>query len=266
MTIGSIGAGHMGSAILRSVLDSGLYTPDRIHISSPVASELEPFAARGCSTGLDNLRTARNAELIVLAVRPGQAIGVLEEIAPVCEDTCILSICAGVTVGSMKASLPRSASVLRVMPNLPVVCGLGATVMATPEDVPERFVESAKAIFRCGGIVELMDETLINAVTSLGGSAVAYFFRMADVMAGWAKENGIPPDAALRIAAQTMSGAAKMLTGSGKTPDELANGVAVPGGMTEAAFKAFDSAGFDAALKAGMDACRNRGIELVSLS
>jgi pyrroline-5-carboxylate reductase len=85
-------------------------------------------------------------------------------------------------------------------------------------------------------------------------------------MAGWAEENGIRQDTALRIAAQTMAGASRMLTEAGKTPEELADGVAVPGGTTEAAFLAFDREGLDEALKAGMDACTNRGMELVRSS
>jgi pyrroline-5-carboxylate reductase len=263
LILGSIGAGHMGSAILRAVLDSGLYPPEKVHISSPVPSELEPFTARGCPVGTDNLSSAQNAGLIMLAVRPHQALDVLREIAPVCDGKCILSICAGVTVSSIKACLPQSASVIRVMPNLPIVYGCGATVMATPEGVPQRFVEAVKTIFGCGGAVEIVNEDRINAATALGGSAVAYFFRMADVMAGWAEKNGISADAALRIVSQTLSGASKMLDQAGQTPGQLANGVAVPGGMTEAAFKAFDRMGFDEALRAGMDACRKKGIELV---
>jgi pyrroline-5-carboxylate reductase len=182
------------------------------------------------------------------------------------EEKCLLSICAGVTTASIKALLPPTAHVLRVMPNLPLAHGLGATVMASPTDVPSEFVKAAKALFECGGIVEILDESLINAATALGGSAVAYFFRMAGVMTDWAAENGIPASAALRIVSQTMAGGSKMLKGPEKSPKDLANSVAVPGGTTEAAFQAFDREGFDKALKAGMDACRDRGIELVPLS
>jgi pyrroline-5-carboxylate reductase len=256
----------MGSAILRAVLDLGLYSPDRVHISSPVHPELELFACRGCRTGSDNRQTVRDASVILLAVRPHQISPVLEEVAGVAEGKCFISIAAGVTVASIKKGLPQNSFVLRVMPNLPLAYGLGATVMAAPEGVPERFVEAAKAIFGCGGIVEVLDEDRINAATALGGSAVAYFFRIASVMAGWAEKSGIPRDIALRVAAQTMSGAARMLTQAGRTPEELAGGVAVPGGTTEAAFKAFDRERLDKALLAGMDACRDRGIELVSKS
>jgi pyrroline-5-carboxylate reductase len=266
MTFGSIGAGHMGSSILRAVLDSGLYIPEMIHISSPVNSELEPFAAAGCVTGTDNLLTAVSSDLIMLAVRPGQVKDVLDEIAPAMDGKCLISIAAGVTVSSIRSSLPSGAHVIRVMPNLPVAYKLGAAVMASPEGVPRRFAEAAEAVFKSGGTVEVMDEDLINAATALGGSAVAYFFRMAEVMSDWALQNGISPEAALRITAQTMRGAAEMLTVSGKRPGELADGVAVPGGMTEAAFRAFDRLGFDEALRAGMEDCKTRGIELVSLS
>jgi pyrroline-5-carboxylate reductase len=263
LNLGAIGAGHMGGAILRAVLDGGLVPPERVHISSPVPEELEPFAAAGCGTSPGNLETARFSDLILLAVRPAQVKTVIAEIAAETAGKCVLSIAAGVSIASIKEMLPQSASVLRAMPSLPVAYGLGATVMAAPHDTPVRFVAMANAIFECGGTVETIEEDCINAATALGGSAVAYFFRMASIMQVWAEENGISSDTALRIAAQTMRGGAEMLTKSGKTPKELADSVAVPGGMTEAAFRAFDREGFDRALKAGMESCRNRGIELV---
>jgi pyrroline-5-carboxylate reductase len=266
MTFGSIGAGHMGSAILRAVLDAGLYTPDRIHISSPVYLELEPFSAWGCKTGADNFQTVINADLVMLAVRPNLALDILREIAPLMGNKCLLSVCAGVSVASMKAILPENAFVIRAMPNLPLAYGFGATVMAEPEGVPERFVKAVRGIFEHGGIIEVMEEDKINAATALGGSAIAFFLRIAGVMSDWASENGISKDAALHFTAQTMLGTSAMMTRSGKTPKELANGVAVPGGMTEAAFRAFDREGFNEALRAGMDACRDKGIELVRLS
>jgi pyrroline-5-carboxylate reductase len=258
MRLGAIGAGHMGGAVLRAVLAAGLFPPERVHISSPVPSELEPFARRGCRTSTDNAETVRNAELVLLAVRPNQVAGAVGEIAGLTEGKCLLSIAAGVTVSSIRKLLPAGAHVIRVMPNLPLTLGAGATVMAKPIDVPERFVEAARAVFARSGIVEELDESLINAATALGGSAVAYFFRVASVMSSWAGENGISYEAALRITAQTMLGASKMLTESGKTPGELADGVAVPGGTTEAAFRAFGEAGFDEALRAGMEGCKNR--------
>ncbi|MDR1691726.1 MAG: pyrroline-5-carboxylate reductase [Oscillospiraceae bacterium] len=262
MVLGSIGAGHMGGAILRAVLDAKLFPPGSVHISSPVKSELAPFAERGCVTSGSNAETVRASDILLLATRPAQVPEVLSEIAPLTRQKCVLSIAAGVTVRSLKEKLPDDAYVLRVMPNLPLAVGAGVAALATPVGVPEEFVAAAKKIFSCGGIVEMLDEELINASTSLGGSAVAYFFRMASVMVAWAERNGIPSDAALRIVSQTMLGASRMLTESGKTPEELAAGVAVPGGTTEAAFRAFDAAGFDQALVCGLDACRERGFTL----
>jgi len=263
MTLGSLGAGHMGSAILRAALDAGIYKPEAVYISSPIPAELEAFSLAGCPVSQSNLDTVRGADMILLAVRPAQVETVLKEIAPLADGKCIISICAGVTVSKIKSLLPSAAHVLRVMPNLPLAYGLGATVMAAPFGVPDKFTSAAKALFECGGIVEVLDEKHINAATALGGSGVAYFFRMAGVMSDWAEKNGITSSAALRIVSQTMAGAAKMLTLSDKDPLDLANSVAVPGGTTEAAFKAFDRENFDGALKSGMEACKNRGIQLV---
>lgn len=263
MRLGSIGAGHMGGAILRAVLDAGLLLPDEVHIASPVSSELEPFAKLGCRTSSSNVETAKNADLILLAVRPGQIKDVLAEIAAHTEWKCVLSIAAGVTVASIKELLPGSVAVVRAMPNLPLSYGTGATVFAIPgSDVPNRFFEMAVNIFKSSGNVVFLKEDLIDTATALGGSGVAYFFRMASVMAEWAEENGVHRYEALQIVTQTMAGAARMLAEAGKTPEELASGVAVPGGTTEAAFKAFDKAGFDQALRAGMDGCRKKAAAL----
>lgn len=267
MRFGMIGAGHMGSAILKAVLNTNLFPTDKVHISSPVPSELEPFAEQGCKVSSNNLETVRNADLILLAVRPDTVKTVLEEIAHETAWKCVLSIAAGVTVSSIKECLPGNVAVLRAMPNLPLAYGAGSTVFALPgSDVPNRFFELASSIFKSSGNIVFLKEELINAATALGGSAVAYFFRIASIMTEWAEQNGIYSFEANQIIAQTMLGAAKMIMETKKTAGELANGVAVPGGMTEAAFRAFDEAGLDNAFRAGMDACRNRGIELVSSS
>jgi pyrroline-5-carboxylate reductase len=254
----------MGGAILRAVLDSGSFPPERVHISSPVPAELAPFAGRGCVTGSDNRSTVRSSDLILLTVRPGQIKAVLEEIAPGTGGKCLLSIAAGASVAHIKEFLPDTAFVLRAMPNIPLAYGRGVTVLANPPDgVPERFADAAKTVFQSGGIVEVLDESLIDAATALGGSGVAYYFRMASVMSRWAADNGIHGQTAMRIILQGMTGAHAMLEKSGNTPAGLASSVATPGGMTEAAFRAFDKEGFDQALAAGMDACRDRARELM---
>jgi pyrroline-5-carboxylate reductase len=129
----------------------------------------------------------------------------------------------------------------------------GATALALPGDVPAQYVRAARDIFESAGMVELIEEHLMSAATSVNGSGPGYFFRIAAVMAECASEQGMDYGTALRLVAQTMRGAAGMLLDD--DPKVLAGHVAVPGGTTEAAFKAMDRLGFDRALRQAMLDC-----------
>jgi len=270
MRLGVIGAGHIGSAILHAVLDSGLYPPEDIWVCDADPAKLEPFAGNGCHTGSDNREVLRESELIVLAVRPADMPDLLQEIAPVVREAaqpavrrhCLLSVAAGVTIETIRGFLPPGTPVMRAMPNTPITVRRGATAVAIPHDVPAHFARAARDIFDGSGVAELLDETLLAAATGLNGSGPGYFFRIASVMIDCAREQGVPPDAAANLVAETMAGAAEMLKTSRETPRALAQNVAVPGGTTEAAFRVMDRLGFDSTLRAAMLDCAARAEEL----
>lgn len=262
MILGSIGCGHIGSAVLNAVLNCKLFPPEDMWISSPIQSELDPFSVLGCHTLYDNQTIIKNSDLILLMVRPNQLDEVLNEIGLAAAGKVFLSVCAGVTTSKIRESLPNESIVMRAMPNLPISVGAGATALYIPYETPEKTSSIAKEIFSCCGRVVVMDEEQLNAATAVNGSGPGYFFRIASVMESCAYELGIPRDSALELIAQTMIGAGMQILRSGKTPGELASSVAVPGGTTEAAFKAFDEAGLNRAIHEGMLACKRRADEL----
>jgi pyrroline-5-carboxylate reductase len=257
-----IGAGKMAGAILSQAVAKGHVTAGEVCVAEADPARLESFRREGYAAMQSNTEAVKRASLILLGVRPGQVAGVLGEIAPFMDCKTLVSIAAGVSVSSLKALLPGSASVVRLMPNLPVVMGCGACVIAAPAEAPPEHLCEICAFLRCGGEVYELQEEQINAVTALSGSGPGYFFRIARVMCQAASDMGIDEKTALALLSQTMLGSAKMLREEGASPALLAREVAVPGGTTQAAFTAFDEFGLDTAIAEGMSMCAKRAGEL----
>ena len=256
-----LGAGHMASAILTSLLDAGAIEPASLTICDIRPEAAAPFTARGCVFESDPVRAVERSELVLCAVRPGQLAELLTAVADACKGKTLVSIAAGVSTSYIRSLVP-GADVIRVMPNATMLVGRGAIAIAEAPEVPaERFAQ-AVSIFACGGVTEVIPESAMNAVVSVNGSSPAYFYRIAAVMAEFAKQNGIDPAVGLRLAAKTMEGAAAVLLSGEKTPEELVRMVATPGGTTQAALDAMTDKGFDEALIAGLEACARRSAEL----
>jgi len=260
--LGVIGAGHMGSALLTAILDAAVYSPGEVWVSCLDDVQLEPFAVMGCHVGKDNRAVLESAELIVLAVRPCDMSSVLKEAAPSSKGKCFLSLAAGVSIQAIGSVLPPGVPIMRAMPNTALIVGKGTTALAFPGGVPERYVNAAREIFESAGIMEVVEEGLMSVATSINGSGPGYFFRIASVMAGFAREQGMDYPTALRLAAGTMQGAAEVLLKGECSPEDLAKRVAVPGGTTQAAFLTMDRLGFDHALRHAMLDCAARADEL----
>ena len=256
-----LGAGHMASAILRSLLDASAVAPEALTICDIRPDAAAPFTARGARFEPDPAAAVRRSELVLLAVRPAQLPALLAEVAPVCAGKTLVSIAAGVSTSYIRSLVPQ-AHVVRVMPNATMMVGRGAIAIAEAPDVPAASFEAAVSLFSAGGVTEIIPESAMNAVVSVNGSSPAYFYRMAAVIAEFAQAHGIDPAVGLRLAAKTMEGAAAVLLSGEQTPEELVRMVATPGGTTQAALDAMTQGGFDEALRAGLEACAVRSAEL----
>ncbi len=259
--LGVIGAGNMAGAILRGALRAGVILPAQVWLSNPTAEKLTPYAELGIHTTTDNRAVARMAELLLLAVKPQVLPNVLTELAPLTAGKCVVSIAAGISQSWLRRQLP-GAYIVCAMPNTPLLVGKGATAISNRGDVPPTLYQSALSLFSAAGAVEEVSAEQINAVTPVNGSSPAFFFRMIGVMADLAAERGIDHDAALRLAAATMEGAAAMLLSGEKSPEELTRQVCSPDGTTLAALSAFDDLDFDGLLREAFDRCVRRGEEL----
>ncbi len=264
-SIAFLGVGNMGAAILGGVLKSGVFSPEMITLCDAVKDKCAPFTERGCAYTCSLSEAVRHADCVLLAVKPQQIDAVMTEIAPAAAGKLILSIAAGVPISRIAAALP-GASVIRVMPNTPLLVGEGVSALCRDDAVSlvsDADFALAFRIFSASGMAVELPEALINPVTALTSSSIAYFARFMGDMYAWAVDNGFPDDpSTLTMICRSAIGTAQLLMQTNMDPQSLERAVTSPGGTTEQAMRVFTEQGLDAAIPAAMDACRRRADEL----
>jgi len=262
--IAIIGAGAMGTAFAKGMVSAGLFDPAQIVMADADASKLSEVAeAQGVKTSADNAAAVENADVILLAVKPQIIKDVLTDIGGgVQSGQLVISIAAGVKLRSIESCLPEKTAVIRAMPNTPCQIGRGAVGFCRGSAAADDDCAKAKAIFDAVGVSFEVPEKLMDAVTGLSGSGPAYVYVMIEAMADAGVRVGLPRDAALSLASQTVAGAAEMVLESGQHPAALKDQVTSPGGTTIAGLDALERAGFRSALIDAVKAAAKRSEEL----
>lgn len=261
-TITFIGVGNMGGAILGGLLTSGIFLPQDVILCDAAAEKCAAFTERGCKFCASPEEAAAAGDCILLAVKPQQLDALLLSIAPACRGKLLISIAAGVTIDRIRRGAP-GASVVRVMPNTPLQVGAGVSAVCRAEDVSDDDYALAFRIFSASGMAVEMDEALINPVTALTSSAVAYFARMIGDMCDWAKANGFSDDEkTLEMVCRTAAGTAQLLMQTELNPQTLERAVTSPNGTTERAMAVFTARDLHQTVAEAMDACVRRADEL----
>lgn len=264
--LGIIGAGNMAEAIVRGVLKAGLLTADRIVAAdvSPVRREL--FANELHVKAVEqNVDAARQSRVLLLSVKPQQMTAALAALGPATDpQTLIISIAAGISSAFIEKHLGGDARwrVVRCMPNTPMLVGAGMAGIARGANATDDDMALARKIFESAATVIEVSEDKIDAVTAMSGSGPAYFFYLVEQMVKAGVELGLSPGQSHQLAAQTALGAAKMLTTSSDSPQELRRKVTSPGGTTHAAITHMESHGVGPAIVEAVKAAQRRGREL----
>lgn len=258
-----LGGGNMASAIIRGLLRAGT-PPERITATvrrSEKRTELEQ--AFGIRVLTDNLAAARDAEIIVLAVKPQAFDKLLTTVAPAIDHKkLVLSIAAGVPIAALERRLGAGARIVRAMPNTPSLVGLGATALSGGEHATEDDLRLAQAIFDSVGITTVVDESLLDAVTGLSGSGPAYIFLIIEALSDAGVKVGLSRHVALKLAAQTVLGSAKLLMETGQHPGHLKDQVTSPGGTAIAGLHTLEAGGLRTTLIDAVEAATRRAKEL----
>jgi pyrroline-5-carboxylate reductase len=265
ITAGFIGAGAMGSALVRAV--SRKIAAARIFVASRTSESRARIAAElGVREAADNGSLAALSDIVFLAVKPLQLPAVLREIAPHCAGKALVSAAAGVTLASIRDALGKAvpAALIRVMPNIAASIGEGITALAVEKsaretETVELYAALVLELLSPGGPVERVDEDLMDCVTAISGCGPAYGFIFIEALADAAVSLGMPREKAYIFAARTLKGASALVLESGRHPAALKDAVCSPSGATIEAVRTLESGGFrsvvmEAALRAAQRA------------
>jgi len=258
----------MGSALIGGIAKSDITTPADIAVYDLNADFVTTLAQdSGVSAASNNLDLTCKSQTILLAVKPQYIGDVLREIAPaITKDHLLISIAAGVTLEKMEAACPAATRIIRAMPNTPALIGLGATGIAPGSHASKQDLELARELLQSVGIVTLTQEPQLDAVTGLSGSGPAYVYTFIESLALQAEKEGLSLEDALKLATQTVIGAARMVEQTKMTPRELVEQVTSPGGTTLAGLAALNQNGFEKSIAAGVHAAAERSREIAAES
>lgn len=251
--------------MVSAILNRRLSRPENITVSDVSEPRRQYLAQRyGVTATDDNIRAAEGADILVLAVKPQNLAGVLEQLGGhLRAGLLVLSIIAGAKIKTMRRGL-KHRRIVRSMPNTPARIGEGVTVWTATPQVTERQIRRSRSILGAMGMeIQVNDERYLDMSTSISGSGPAYFFYFVESLVEAAVKLGIPRDMAEKLASQTISGAAQLIKQSGTPPAELRRAVTSKGGTTAAALEVLDESGFHRmvlqAVKAAYDRARELG-------
>ncbi len=259
-----IGAGVMGEALARAALSSGHWDAKDIIAADIAPQRRQLFADElGTHVTADAGEAVAQADVVVLAVKPQVLPDVLGACAAAIPPQALtMSIAAGVPLTRLADLLGQNRSIVRVMPNIAARVGQAASAYAPNQYVTDEQKALTERLLGAAGIVLEVEEKLLNAVTGLSGSGLAYVFMFIEALADGGVAAGLPRRQALPLAAQTVLGAAKMVLESGDHPGALKDQVCSPGGTTIAAVRVLEAHGFRAAALEAVVAAAQRAAEL----
>ena len=261
MKIGFIGAGNMGSAIMKCLFQKGFLKPYETMVydvsERQLAAMKEMYPIQAAES---NMQLAKECDCIIIAVKPVYMQSVLNDIQKFVRNKRIISIAAGWTMSMLSDALGREngSQILRVMPNTPAMVGEGYTALCEETTFSKTILKWAKELFSCMGIVQILPERLFDAVTAVSGSSPAYVYMLIEAMADGAVKLGMPRNLAIQAAAQAVLGSAKMVILTGEHPAKLKDDVCSPGGTTIEAVEVLEKGGLRGAIMEAMDVCAQK--------
>ncbi len=263
-----IGGGNMARSLIGGLVNDGC-DPAQIWVSDPSSEQRQQLAATfGVHTETANLQAVRQADVVILAVKPQVIEAVATEIAEaVQQQQClVVSIAAGIRSADLERWLGGHCAVIRTMPNTPSLVGSGATALFANQTATAAQRDLAEFIMRAVGLtLWLDDEPLMDAVTALSGSGPAYFFLLMEALENAGCNAGLPRETARLLTLQTAFGAAKMALESSDDSATLRKCVTSPGGTTERAIKIMEAGEYQALINNAVQGAKERAQELADI-
>ena len=261
--IAFIGVGNMAGAIIEGILKAGMIDYPHLILSDRFPEKCAAYAEKGAVRAASPAEAAAQADCVVLSVKPqnfGEILPELSEVAGI-ENKLIITIAAGIPSETVRTAL-GGAPVVRVMPNTPMLIGMGVSAICRADGVsPENFA-FARGIFEASGSVTVIDEAEMNRIISVTASSPAYVFAFINAICEGASAQGLDGDALLPAVCDMVIGSATLLKSGSLTPAEQIRVVTSKGGTTERAMNVLNERDMTAMVVDAMKACTARAEEM----
>ncbi len=264
MKLGIIGCGKMGSALVEGAIRAGVVPSAEVTGVEVVEAARKHFAEATGASVSDDIAALGACEVVLLCTKPQDVKAALQRLAEAAagRPMLVISIAAGINVGALEAAAGEGIRVIRAMPNTPALVGKGAAAFCLGTRATADDAKVAEHLLGSVGLAVQVPERLMDAVTGLSGSGPAYVYLMIEALADGGLKQGLPRAEAIRLAAQTVFGAASMVIETGQHPAVLKDMVTSPGGTTIAGLAALEKHGFRTSLIEAVAAATERAAEL----
>jgi len=263
--ISFIGCGNMGEAILKGLLGSLFLQAGEVGFFEKDASRRDYIKSKYQIDAADDVCGAAGiSKYLLIAVKPQNIAKLMEELKQCFKPqrSCIISILAGISTSYYEEKLGNKASVIRVMPNTPALYNKGMVTISPGRNAGRKDLDFVTGLMEKIGSSIVIAEDLQHISTAINGSGPAYFFLFCKALVGAAVNNGLDPDTARKLAANTMIGAGEMIKRSEMDLEELISRVASPGGTTEKALLVFGKHDFEKIVEKAVESALKRSMEL----
>ncbi|MEG0614900.1 MAG: pyrroline-5-carboxylate reductase [Oscillospiraceae bacterium] len=263
VNIGFIGAGNMGSAIMKGISNSKLSAEIKLFAADTDAEKIKNLADYGVTPCDGAASLVKTCKYVFLAVKPQVLESVLETIsAEVTENSVLVSIAAGISGEFIQSKTISNAKVVLVMPNTPLLLGEGASALAKVAPTSDNEFKMICDIFSACGEIAVISKNKMKEIIAINGSSPAFIYLFAKGFVDYAKSVDIDENVAKTLFAKTLIGSAKMITNSGNSIDELIKMVSSPGGTTLKGLDELYAGNLVQVVEKACDSCTKRAYEL----
>lgn len=258
-TIGFIGCGNMGQAMVEGIMKANLVDGDHMIVSNAHPEKLQKLGSIYDFYISDNESVAKNCDILFLAIKPYMYKDIIESIRGLIrKDVIIVNIAAGIEIADIYTMFGHKLKVVKAMPNTPAQVQAAMSALSFGELLDEEDKEDILAIFGSFGKTCEVEERLMDAVTAVSGSSPAYVFMFMEAMADGAVLQGIPRKDAYKFVGQAVLGSAKMMLETGLHPGDLKDRVCSAGGTTIEAVAKLEELGMRSAIIEAMRVCADK--------
>ena len=246
-----LGCGNLGSSIVEGLIDSNFCKPSHITATKRNPATLSKYSELGVTVISDNKKATIDSDIIILAVKPFQAIDVLNEIKTEVDGKILISVVTGLELKKITTVVNNSGFIFRAMPNTAIAIKESMTCISS-FSASSKELNYVIELFNVLGQVTVIDEKLMDAATVLGACGIAYAMRYIRANIQGGIEIGFDAKTAGLIAEQTVKGAAQLLLQKGLHPEQEIDKVTTPKGCTIAGLNEMEHQGFSSSLIKGI--------------